>query len=234
MPESGLSFPRSEPHLVSPGAAGVWGHLKVDRGLFPFLHHLGCLPCLEVALSVSWGLQGRELGRPGGRVSTGRGPSHKPRLATEDALPIPLIFSIKYLLVLFWFALLCICNGEPQGAESPSATSVFPIQFRWPRVGLRTLGGPWGLGSFHTCLAARASAGRRPRGRGCQAGPPPWLHLAGTECRSWPKTRPLPAPAHGARAPLPQARALGLLQGAGEQRGRKPGDAGVLITVQLY
>lgn len=51
-----------------------------------------------------------------------------------------LIFSIKHLLVLFRFGLVCICKDEPRRPESPSAASVFQFQDSRDRWAGRALG----------------------------------------------------------------------------------------------
>ena len=61
----------------------------------------------------------------------GKGQSQTPHLATVDALPVPLTFSIKHLLVLFGFGLVCICKGEPQVQEAGEVGLPGPGAWVW-------------------------------------------------------------------------------------------------------
>lgn len=134
----GGSVPKKGPvshsvaHVVSPGAAGVWGHLKVRRALYAFLRRP------EVVLScVSRVAAEARLCRVGGG-ETGEGS------ATHHILPqwmlFQFLFSIKHLLGLVWFGLVCIREGEPQRAESPVSSS-------WPNGRTQETWGP-GLKSW--------------------------------------------------------------------------------------
>lgn len=105
---------------TSPGLTWSSGGLGVPGGgqrSLLFLHHLGCRVSPVACRGEDCAGQAGEHGEGGGR-------------ATHPVLPQWmlfqfLIFSIKHLLVLFRFGLVCICKSEPQRPESPSAASEF-------------------------------------------------------------------------------------------------------------